>query len=740
MEKQQKKQVKKYISWALIVVVVGLLAALPMIAANEEQATGPQASVLSAEAEVRSISSAIMGGGTLIAENAVEITIPAEVKITEYLVKNGDLVTEGQAIASVDRVSVMAAITQVQETLNELNDQMNDVSSDTESNKITATAGGTVKEIYAHVGENVQDVLLRDGALAVLSLDGMMAVQINCSTNLAGGDTVCVTLSNGTEVSGKVESNLDGVLTITIEDDGYCIGETVTVTTEDSVPIGSGSLYVHSQWNVVAYSGDISRIRVNEGEEVSAGRTLFNLEIEGHTADYDALARNHRKYEELMLELFKMYQSTTVTAPADGMITGVDEDGFYMLSDHGSGWSVSLLANAPDGKDDISYANLVGIVKEIGIDGLILKVNPSPFEIDDYKDLPDGLMDTSLMTEDITYTKNAPIYVLADVPVTDSDNSGTSSPSTSTPGTVIPGPESSVPSATTPDGTPTETTPPTTGNTTGSGNAPTTPTTPGTGNTTKKEWIQISPYSVTEGDILLFAFSDSGIAWVVRIGSVPQNNPSNSGGTFPQGGFRPGIGGSMPGIGGSMPGMGAAQDDGLYSLDTVTIASVTAQNTTSIQITIDELDISKVYLGQTAIVTVNALIGQQFTGTVTDISASGENAGGNSKFTVEVTIDKTADMLAGMNASVSLGLKSTENVVCIPVAALIENGAQTQVYTGYDEENKTFLNPVTVTVGSSDSEYVQILSGIEAGQKVYYPYYDTLVISNAPKMDIEFHF
>ena len=734
MEKQQKKQIKKYISWALIVVVVGLLAALPMIAANEEQATGPQASVLSAEAEVRSIPSAIMGGGTLIAENAVHITIPAEVKITEYLVKNGDFVTEGQAIASVDRVSVMAAITQVQETLNELNDQMNDVSSDTESNKITATAGGTVKEIYAQVGEDVQDVLLRDGALAVLSLDGMMAVQINCSTNLAGGDTVCVTLSNGTEVSGKVESNLDGVLTITIEDDGYCIGETVTVTTEDSVPIGSGSLYVHSQWNVVAYSGDISRIRVNEGEEVSAGRTLFNLEIEGHTADYDALARKHRKYEELMLELFKMYQSTTVTAPTDGMVTGVDETGAYMLSDHTGTWSISLLANAPDGKDDISYANLVGIVKEVGIDGLILKVNPSPFEIADYMNLPEDLMDTGRMTEDITYTMNAPIYALSDVPVTDSNNGGTSSPSTTTPSTVIPG--ATTPEASTPVVTPAETTPSAT-----EGGVPTTPVTPGTpetGNTTKKEWIQISPYAITEGDILLFAFSDSGIAWVIRVGNKAQNNPSNPGGTFPQGGgVRPGMGGSMYGIGG---GMAAEEDDGLYGLDTVTIASVTAQNTTSIQITIDELDISKVYLGQAATVTINALIGQQFAGTVTDISASGENDGGNSKFTVEVTVDKTADMLAGMNASVSLGLESTENAVCIPVAALIENGTGTQVYTDYDEDNKAFLNPVTVTVGTSDGEYVQILSGIEAGQTVYYPYYDTLVISNAPEMGFGFSF
>ena len=77
MEKQQKKQVKKYISWALIAAITATLAFLPMIAAGEEPETGPQASILSAEAENREISTSILGGGTLTAEDAAQITIPA---------------------------------------------------------------------------------------------------------------------------------------------------------------------------------------------------------------------------------------------------------------------------------------------------------------------------------------------------------------------------------------------------------------------------------------------------------------------------------------------------------------------------------------------------------------------------------------------------------------------------------------------------------------------------------------
>ena len=243
-----------------------------------------------------------------------------------------------------------------------------------------------------------------------------------------------------------------------------------------------------------------------------------------------------------------------------------------------------------------------------------------------------------------------------------------------------------------------------------------------------KEWVQISPYAIEAGDILLFAGDDSGIVWVVKL-DIPKNpseqtGPSGSSGR-PQGG--------MPSIGGGMSGMGQQESNEYYALDTVTIASVTPQDTVTVSVIVDELDVRKLFVGQETTITVEALSGQQFLGTVSAISASGENSGGNSKFTVTVTLDKIAEMLSGMSASVSVVLTSAEQVVSIPVAALIETGTETLVYRNYNEETKEFADPVAATTGVSDGEYVQILSGIEAGETVYYPYYDTLIISNAPE-------
>lgn len=689
MEKQKKNQAKKVISWVLIAAVVTLLAFMPLLAGTEEASDGPEASILSGTVARADISTTLVGGGTLTGEAAVEIEIPAAVKLTEYLVSNGDSVEEGQIIAGVDRVTVMTAITQVQETLEYLAEEIQAVIDEEEATSVTAQAGGTVKIIYAEKGDNVQDVMLRNGALAVLSLDGLLAVQVERDTNLSGGDTVCVAFADGTEVDGRVESNLQGVLTVTVEDDGYAVGEKVTVYSGDGNRLGSGALYIHSQWNAVAYTGTVSSVRVSEGNTVNAGRTLFTLTDTGHTAEYQVLVNQHQKYEELMLTLFQMYQSETITAPCGGVVTGVDQNGAYMLSDDGTGWKVTLLANAPNGDDETTYVNYIGQVTSVGIDGLVLRMNPQSLHITDYRDLSGVPTDPAAMTQDVIYTAGAPVYELSG-----------------------------------------------------------------------GEWVQISAADITAGDTLLFAGDASGnFVWVVRVAKAavtpdepdatdptdptepdtsitPTEPDASTDSTTPADSNQQGAGTSQGGGSFSGFGGGTAQQEEeyqLYGMDMVTVASVTPQEEMTVEITIDELDISKLYLGQEASVTLDALAGERFEAVITRIGNTGESDGGNSKFTVELTLAKSGDMLPGMSACVVVTLGTVSDCVTVPVAALCESGTQTTVYTSFNEETGILGDPVPVTVGISDGEHAQILSGLEEGAAYYYAYYDTLEVSNVPE-------
>ena len=65
MDKNRKKQVKRYIAWGVAVVLVVLLAVMPLLASRDVQEEGPQASILTAQVQRRDITRKIIGGGML---------------------------------------------------------------------------------------------------------------------------------------------------------------------------------------------------------------------------------------------------------------------------------------------------------------------------------------------------------------------------------------------------------------------------------------------------------------------------------------------------------------------------------------------------------------------------------------------------------------------------------------------------------------------------------------------------
>lgn len=342
MEKTQKKRLKRYLLWGGAAVLVAVLALMPLLAKNSGTSDGPTASILTTTVETGTISSSLRGGGTITVDGAEDVTIPSGVKITEFLVKNGDYVTAGTPVANVDKVSVMTAITELNDTLDYLREELEDARDEKVSSSITATAGGRVKKVFAEAGDSVQDVMLRDGALAILSLDGKMAVKLEKSLAITTGETVTVTLADGEETEGRVESNLDGVVVITVEDEGYEVGQTVTVT-QNGETLGQSNLYIHNAWKATAYSGTIETVYAKEEKTVSSGATLFTLKDRDFEGELQRRANQHREYEELLQKLLTMYETGVLTAPCDGEISGVDSDSAHLLAATEDGWVLTLL-------------------------------------------------------------------------------------------------------------------------------------------------------------------------------------------------------------------------------------------------------------------------------------------------------------------------------------------------------------------------------------------------------------
>ena len=693
MDKAKKKTIKRVISLVCIGALVAFLAAMPLIAKQEQEEDGPKASILSGTVTTGSIPTRLLGGGTLAENDAVTLEIPAAVKLTEFLVNNGDAVTEGTPIAAVDRITVMTAITQVQETLEYLSEQIEEASDTDSEESVIALAGGTLKILYAEKGDSVQSVMLEHGALAVLSLDGLMAVDLETESTLAAGTEVTVTLSDGTETTGKVARNLAGEMTVTMEDNGYAVDEEVQITAQDGTPVGAGQLYIYSPWNATAYAGTVKTVKYSAGDKLGAGKTLMVLEDVGYSAAYRQLIGQRQEYEELMLELFKMYQTEVITAPCDGVVSGIDRESIQLLSAKDGGYTITFLANAPNGDDETIYFNYVGQVTAVATNGWIMNVNPQAVPVADYLEFVGIPVDTALMTQTVLHTSTQiPVFTL-----------------------------------------------------------------------TEGAWTLVDPATVGSGDILLFAADGQGsLIWSVLLEKagpqpdapdIPNDPPQTEipsdpttptepgtsttpGGTttpsIPSGGGFP-SGGSYP-SGGNWGGGMIEQEPAfeLYGLDMAQIAAVTPQDTMTLEITVDELDIRFLQTGMTAQVKIDALGGEKYTATITQIGNTGTNSGGSSKYTLELTMDRAEHMLSGMTATATVVLSTAEDVLTIPADALVEEGNRTVVYTGYDEENDILLDPVQVTVGISDGETVQILEGLALGQTYYYAYYDTLEISFTP--------
>lgn len=376
----KKNGIRKIIPWVILGIIAILLGLMPIVARNA--AGKAEASVLSVTAETGTIETTLAGGGTLSAEDPIEVSLPETVEVEEFLVENGEHVEEGQPLALVDRVTLLGALTEIQQSLDEVALQMKEQANTATITKLTAPVAGRVKAVYAEVGKEAKQTMLEHGALAVISLDGLMAVEIRTNLPVRAGEALTVRLSSGKELPGRVETELEGMLSITLTDDGTGLGDTVTVFRDDGTEVGSGTLSVHNAWNLLATDGTVNYIYVRENQMIWLGGGIVSLQNPGGNTEYRTLAAKHRDYEEMMQELFALYGDNTVKAPSAGFVSGIDKTKIKntaagdrkaeikLLADETVTGSTTMLVNGVNGNvingisvaADLDFSDLTGLL------------------------------------------------------------------------------------------------------------------------------------------------------------------------------------------------------------------------------------------------------------------------------------------------------------------------------------------------------------------------------------------
>lgn len=698
----------KWITLLCVILAIALIvASLP---SGISAVTKVNSKVLSAVPEENTISTVLSGGGTLSPQEGTAQSLPQALELETYYVKNGQTVSEGDPIAQVDLVAVKAAISELQEVIDTLDAAIASESSKTNDSVIRSGTAGRVKKIYAREGTAAADTVYENGALLLLSLDGLMAVDLEARAEV--GQRVTVTLSDDTALEGTVESVSDGTATVTLSDETAPLDDSVTVTTEDGETLGTGNLYIHSRLRVAGAYGTVSKISVRENQQVSAGSALLTLKDTGHTAEYARLLNRRTELEDQMESLVKLSKDGILHADCGGTVSGVDTEISYtdpaVLTQTRSQASpgYTALGGIRTENTDTPQAQPSGEDQSQNPDG---NQNPGTGSGQNPGEGEDPQPGTGGSGTDKTETAT---YILGQV--TDVSRLSEGVLTYAVQKTIRAEELATQSFADMLD--------------------PTVPVQTQELTYTKQTvllstggaWIESGFEQISEGDAILIG---AGIIVYQKTGtSVPGGMPSID---PSQAGAGSALSG-MASMAGGMSGYGTAAKTAAYdSYDTTKkdAAVITADEEMTVQIQVDELDIRTLETGMEATVTLDALPGSSFTGAITSINPYGENSGGNTKYTVTVTLPRDEKMLSGMNASVKITTGVSGTVPTVPAAAVVFDAGKSWLYTGYNEKTDTLTDPVEIQTGLSDGSLVELLSGLSEGSSFYYRYADSIEYS-----------
>lgn len=160
------------------------------------------------------------------------------------------------------------------------------------------------------------------------------------------------------------------------------------------------------------------------------------------------------------------------------------------------------------------------------------------------------------------------------------------------------------------------------------------------------------------------------------------------------------------------------------------------------QVQVNENDIVRVSLGDTALIEVDAYLDQKFKGIVTEIANSAKTTGVSAdqvtNFDVKILVipesyqklvdaGETNPFRPGMSATVDIQTESKKDIITVPIQSVTTRTDTTKISgTPTDDDIRTIVFTTDgtyafakdVKTGIQDNSYIEILSGVSAGDSV----------------------
>jgi HlyD family secretion protein len=153
---------------------------------------------------------------------------------------------------------------------------------------------------------------------------------------------------------------------------------------------------------------------------------------------------------------------------------------------------------------------------------------------------------------------------------------------------------------------------------------------------------------------------------------------------------------------------------------TVGAAAITLVDTNNLRldVNVDEVDVAKLSIGQTASVTFDALSGTSVEAKVVAISPEATVSSGVVTYKASLTLDKAQGLMVGMSGTAKIITSQRNNVLLVPTKTIKTQG-QNKLVELVVAAGKTETRPVRV--GMADDQSTEVVSGLQEGDIVVVP-------------------
>ena len=335
-----RKKRRRVIRLGVVVVILLVIAAILLKLLGGKG--GGESQVVTDVVQYGAITSTVQGSGLVKAKSSETITITTVGTVTDVLVTEGEKVTAGTPLFTIDSPAAETAVQKARSNVEGYEKQLSQAQKDIAGLNLSAGYAGKLMET---VTLNPGDPISKGQKVAVLSDDTRLRLEQYYSYAYAGdlkvGQTVNVSIpALMTSIPGTVEAvHMVSRITpegsklfsadILVENDGALTADmaasaTVTVNGETVYPYEAGKLAYYRTGDLVStVDGTVISSNLVDYLQVTPGQVLVRIDGEESESQMFTIQQNLDTAREELKTAEQNLANCHATAPIDGMVIGL---------------------------------------------------------------------------------------------------------------------------------------------------------------------------------------------------------------------------------------------------------------------------------------------------------------------------------------------------------------------------------------------------------------------------------